>query len=70
MNKEALKKSLEKSEFISDPETMEALLIESDKHLAAAFPGKQVSPQAVVGMAQLILYYEDGVDLPEEEPQE
>ncbi len=66
MNKETLKKSLENSEFISDPETMEALLIEADTHLKSAFPGKQVSPQAIVGMAQLILFYEDGAAMEED----
>lgn len=68
MNKENLTKALENSEFISDPETMNALLLEADQILTAAYPDQIVSPQAVVGMAQLIMYFEEGID--EEEPEE
>ncbi len=67
MNKESLRKALEESELISDPETMEELLVDSEKILKAAYPAKVVSPQAVVSMAQTIILFEGGNDDFEEE---
>lgn len=66
MNKENLKKALEKSDFISDPETMHDLLSDADNILQAAYPGKIVTPQAMVALAYLMLYFEDGAEMPEE----
>jgi len=70
MNRENLTKALEKSQFISDPETMNELLFESETLLTAAYPDQTVTPQAVVGMAQLIMYYEEGAEGDDELPEE
>jgi hypothetical protein len=65
MNKAALKKAIQESEFISDPGTFEALILES-AHLA-----KAINPLATgsdtIATAHLILKFEDALLEEEEE---
>lgn len=58
MNKAALTKAIQESEFISDPETFEALIIDSSKIVKAVNPLKATDAD-VISMAHLILKFED-----------
>ncbi|MCT4588344.1 MAG: hypothetical protein N4A71_11015 [Carboxylicivirga sp.] len=63
MNKQNLIKALSKNEFVSDPDGIADLLEQSHNVLAESYPDATITPEATVGLAQLIMYYED---VPEE----
>jgi len=65
MNKAALKKAIQESEFISDPETFEALISEADKLAKAINP--LATGSDTIATAHLILKFEDAF-LEDEEP--
>lgn len=68
MEKQKLIEALEKSELVSDPEMITELLEQSEGFLKAAYPTAKLTPQTVIGMAQLVLFFEDGID-DESEPE-
>jgi hypothetical protein len=67
MNVEKLLATAKNSQFISDPEMLTELMQEAHGMVKAAWPNLEPTPESVLTMVKVILFYEEGFDVDEEE---
>lgn len=67
MNVEQFSETVKKSQFISEPEMITELLQEAHGMCKAAWQDQEPSPESVLTMVKVMLYYEEGFDVEEEE---
>ncbi|MBN1186694.1 MAG: hypothetical protein JXB49_30735 [Bacteroidales bacterium] len=67
MNVDKLSATIAGSQFVSEPEMLVDLMQEAHGMVKAAWPNEEPSPECVLSMAKLILFYEEGFEVDEEE---
>lgn len=67
MNVAQLSKTIAGSQYISEPEMLIELMQEAYGIVKAGWPNEEPRPESVLEMVKVILHYEEGFDVEEEE---